>query len=218
MLKTGCTQKAPEAPHHALNVSIYTVAVIGLFLSFSNPNMASSYRESADSNPLKVVNYITWWSLDPTGYHPAVLLKLENNSGADLTGQEIHFQGRFLNLRTTDITVARKDSRSSFTPHQRVLVSLIAPDAYELPINSGDWPKLECKVMCRVGDVGDEGTQTLVITEVERVAMSDDEARQGLEKLREYSQIASPDGAQAVHNKHLVAPVASSANNAGHKN
>jgi hypothetical protein len=191
---------------------IYAIVLMALNFSWVSPGMAASSQ-------LKVVNYITWWSLDPIGYHPAVLLKVENNSTADLTGQAIHFQGRFLNLRTTDINVARKDSRCGFAPHQRVLMELVGPDAYELPINSAEWPQLECKVMCRVGDVGDDGTQTLVITEVEREAMSDDEARQNLEKLHEYSQIASPNGAQTTRNKRLAAPMASSsADDAGSKN
>lgn len=141
---------------------------------------------------IKVVNYVTWWSLDPEGYHPAILLKLENNSGHDLTGQQIHFQGRFLDLRTTDITVARKDTAGGFAPHQRMLVWLRAPDAYELPINVERWPRLECKAMCRIGDVGDDGTQTLVITEVENEAKTDDDARDQMDKLKEFSQIAYP--------------------------
>jgi hypothetical protein len=176
----------------AVKLAKAAYAVVSILLSACILNQSPA--NASPQNQLKIVNYITWWSLDPAGYHPAVLIKVENNSGQDLTGQEIHFQGRFLNLRTTDITVARKDSRCDFIPHQRILVWLIAPDAYELPINSEEWPLLECKVMCRVGDVGDEGTQTLVITQVEKVAMSSDEARQGLEKLREYSQIASGDG------------------------
>jgi hypothetical protein len=173
---------------------VYTMVIMVLSFGLSCPSMAAGYKEATAPNQIKVVNYITWWSLDPVGYHPTILLKVENNSGCDLTGEEIHFQARFLNLRTTDIIVARKDNRCSFAPHQRTLVSLVAPDAYELPINSTDWPRLECKVMCRVGDVGDEGTQTLVITEVERIAMSGDDARQALEKLREYSQMANNAG------------------------
>jgi hypothetical protein len=65
---------------------------------------------------------------------------------------------------------------------------------------------LECKVLCRVGDVGDEQTQTLVITTIDGIAMSDDNARQQLDKLKEYSQTPPPPNS---FNK-PVGPVASS--------
>lgn len=148
---------------------------------------------------IRVVNYVTWWSLDPSGYHPAILLKLENASGRDLTAQLIRFQGRFMDLRTTMVTVARDQQQRQFVPRQHILVWLKGPEAFELGLNANQWPNMECKVMARIGDVDDAGTQTLVITNVDRVVMSDDDAHQQLEKLREYTQSVS-SGQYDEHN------------------
>lgn len=153
-------------------------------LSWSN----SAQAFASPRRGLMVVNYVAWWSLDPEGYHPTILLKLENDTGKDLTAHPIRMQGRFMDLRTTIVTVARDSLQGQFLPGQRLLVWLRGPQTYELPLNSHDWPNMECKVMARIGDVGDEGTQTLVISNVERMVMSDDDARLQLEKLREFTQ------------------------------
>jgi hypothetical protein len=157
--------------------------------------LSASLPVSADAaaakGGIRVVNYVTWWSLDPSGYHPTILLKVENASGRDLTAQLIRFQGRFMDLRTTMVTVARDQQQRQFVPRQQLLVWLRGPEAFELGMNANQWPNMECKAMVRIGDVDDGGTQTLVITNVDRVVMSDDDARQQLEKLREYTQSVS---------------------------
>src|SRR5262249_35725340 len=60
------------------------------------------------SNKLSAISYVTWWSHDATttgGYRPSILLKLENYSGKDLTGQLIRFQARFTDLTNGIVTV-----------------------------------------------------------------------------------------------------------------
>ncbi len=148
----------------------------------------SKLGKSSQTGKLQVVNYITWWSLDPEGYHPAILLQVENSTGHDLTGELIHFQGRFMNLQTMDITIGRNQAQRQFLPHQQMMIWLKGTEPFELPISSFQWPTLECKVMYRIGNVGDEGTQTLLITGIDKLAMTDEDAHQTLEKMPEYTQ------------------------------
>lgn len=145
------------------------------------PSIASS---QADPEVYKItaVSFTSWWSHDATGYHPAVFLKLENDSGRDLSGQLIQFQSRFTDLRNGYVTIGRKEMRCEFANHQQLYVVLKGPQTFELPIDENLWPRIECKVMCRIGEIGDEGTQTLLITKLESVTMTDEEAMVKLSK------------------------------------
>lgn len=125
---------------------------------------------------------ITWWSHDATGYHPALGLVLENSSGRDLSGTLIRFQGRFLDLRNGYTQVAREEIDDDFRRNQQRFIKLRGPVPYELPIDKENWPRIECKVMCRVGNVSDEGTQDLLVTRIDRITMTDEEA---MERLRQ---------------------------------
>lgn len=125
---------------------------------------------------------LTWWSHDATGYHPAVGLLLENSSGRDLGGILIRFQGRFLDLRNGYTQVARDEWDGEYHRNQQRFLKLRGPTPYELPIDKDQWPRIECKVMCRVGTVNDESTQDLVVTRIDRITMTDEEA---MEKLRQ---------------------------------
>jgi len=131
---------------------------------------------------LAAVRYVTWWSHDALGYHPAIYLRLENISGSNLVGERLRLQVRFTNVRNTDVTVARFDQRISLLRNQQKDLMLRGPIPYELSIDENAWPTIECKAMCRLGDVGDSGTQTLAITYLDRVTMTDDEAQTQLEK------------------------------------
>ena len=132
---------------------------------------------------LDVVSFITWWSHDATGYHPTIMVNLENVSGRDLTGLSEHFQARFTDVRNGFVTVARLEKRLKNPPNQQSTITLIGPSAFELPIDYNSWPSMECKLMCRLGDVDDSGTQNLLLTSVEKQTMPDDEASSRLAKL-----------------------------------
>ena len=136
-----------------------------------------AYCLNADERPkrISVIGYVTWWSHDAVGYHPAILLKVENTSGQDLSGTVIRFQARFTDLRNGYVTVARQEKRTDFAYHQQIPLMLRGPSSFELPIDENAWPTIECKAMSRIGDVGDEGTQDLVVTRLESVTMTDEE-------------------------------------------
>ncbi|MBX9949494.1 MAG: hypothetical protein K2Y39_10025 [Candidatus Obscuribacterales bacterium] len=140
-----------------------------------------SYQEQRGAR-LSPQSVLTWWSHDATGYHPAVGLLLENSSGRDLGGILIRFQGRFLDLRNGYTQVARDEWDGEYHRNQQRFLKLRGPTPYELPIDKDQWPRIECKVMCRVGTVNDESTQDLVVTRIDRITMTDEEA---MEKLRQ---------------------------------
>jgi hypothetical protein len=131
---------------------------------------------------LTTIGDVTWWSHDAVGYHPAIYLKIENTSGVNLSGMTIRFQGRFTDLRNGYVTVAREDIRRDFANHQQISVMLRGPHPFELPIDENAWPAIECKAMCRIGDIGDEGTEDLVVTRLDHVTMTDEEALAELTK------------------------------------
>ncbi len=154
-----------------------------------NGQKALSYGGTDDSSysdprvaRLQAQSVLTWWSHDATGYHPALGLLLENSSSRDLSGVLIRFQGRFLDLRNGYTQVAREEWDGEFHRNQQKFIKLRGPTPYELPIDKDQWPRIECKVMCRVGSVGDESTQDLVVTRIDRITMTDEEA---MEKLRQ---------------------------------
>jgi hypothetical protein len=167
--------------------------------------LASEY--GAPHKGLVVVSHVSWWALDPEGYHPSILLKIENNTGRDLTGEKIRLQARFTNLRNGIVSVGRVEVRKSFVPRSRIYVRIHGTEPFELPISISQWPPIECKVLARIAEVGDEGTQTLLLTDVEREAMSDDDAFSRIEKLRDYTQVSA-----AERQEHLPqAPMAATA-------
>ncbi len=142
-----------------------------------------------EANRVAAVAYVTWWSNDATGYHPAIALTLRNYSGKDLSGQLIRFQARFTDLGNGIVSLGKQDLRRAFDKNKELSVVLIGRQPYDLGIDKYTWPAIECKVMCRVGSVGDEGTQTLVVTRLEPVTMNNDEALQQLNRTPEFSQI-----------------------------
>jgi len=109
------------------------------------------------------------------------------------------------------VSVKRLERRQDFLPHQQINLMLRGPKAWELPIDSSAWPTIECKVMCRVADAGDEGTQELGVTRLEQITMTDDEA---LAELTEQtgvgrvsrSAIRDPEYRQPKHEHVITAP------------
>ncbi|HEY9712893.1 MAG TPA: hypothetical protein V6C72_05455, partial [Chroococcales cyanobacterium] len=136
----------------------------------------SSGRAPAPIPKIAAVSFVTWWSHDAVGYHPAIVLRYENQSDRDLTGVRISFQAKFTDLRNGYVTVARQQTMTSLPPGAVQNIMMRAPTSFELPIDQAQWPSIECKVMCRVGEVGDEGTQDILIANLVSVVMTDDEA------------------------------------------
>jgi len=147
-------------------------------LCYGGPDDSQNQRSSR----LQPQSVLTWWSHDATGYHPALGILVENSSPQDLSGTLIRFQGRFLDLRNGYTQVAREEIDGEFHRNQQRFIILRGPTPYELPIDKDQWPRIECKVMCRVGTVNDDATQDLVVTRIDRITMTDDEA---MEKLRQ---------------------------------
>ncbi|MBX9880291.1 MAG: hypothetical protein K2Y22_17670 [Candidatus Obscuribacterales bacterium] len=141
---------------------------------------------------LHVLSSVTWWSLDNRGYHPAVLVKIQNISGHDLTGKQMQFQARFIDTRTGATTVGKSESRHAFPKNKLIYILLKGKDAYDLSNNIDEWPPFECKLMCRVGDVGHEGTQTLLVSKVELVAMTDDDALYKINRMADLPPVEPP--------------------------
>lgn len=159
------------------------------FLPAAFASNESDFNESVPSaDKVAAISYVTWWSHDAAGYHPSILLKLENYSGKDQTGQLIKFQSRFTDLTNGIVTVARREVRQAFVPHQQMYVLLKGPQPFDLPIEDYNWPMIECKVMCRVGGVDDGGTQTLIVTKLESITMNDDDAMQKMSRMSDFSR------------------------------
>lgn len=146
---------------------------------------------------LAVRSFVSWWSHDATGYHPTVLIQVENVSGRDLTGIPMKFQARFQDLRNGFVTVARKEMRFEqlFVERAPKYLMLKGPRAFELPIDTDMWPTIEFKVMCRVGDVADEGTQTLLVARLDSVTMTDEDS---MSRLSKQARFDNPGTAPAV--------------------
>lgn len=157
-------------------------------LEMSNGNNDNDNEDSSGwvtkNNSFEIMGHISWWILGAVSYHPAVIVKVRNVSGKNLTGQPIHVQARFLDPGTGEVTVARKDIVKAMPNNHMFYVFLRAPQAYELSIDTSEWPSLETKVMCRVGDDG--RTQNLLLTNVEPVTMSYDDAFYQINRAAEF--------------------------------
>lgn len=171
---------------------------------------AQALDENGTSKSLAVLNYVTGWTHDAIGYHPAVFMLLENVSGRDLSNKAMRFQARFTDLHTAEVTIGRSEFRNELKPHQQFRLALEGNQAYELPFELYQWPSIEAKVMCRIGSVGDEGTETLTIAKVDSVARTAAEAFETLNQSTAYNPSARPVAHSAGHQHvtHTARPVA----------
>lgn len=140
-----------------------------------NPNQGQ-YSDQAPQGKLEAVRYITWWFHDATGYHPAILVQFENVSSQDLSGARLRFQAQFRNLANGYVNISNTEKRIKLEPNDKIEVFLQGPNSIELPIDRAQWPKMECKVMARIGDEGAESSQTLLLARLDQVTMSTEEA------------------------------------------
>jgi|688.fasta_scaffold242649_2 hypothetical protein len=142
-------------------------------------NLSANAQDSDSNQPkkLSVTNAVAFWAHDATGYHPSLCARVENISGSDLTGKTIKMQCRFVDLRLGHVMIARKEQRYELAPNQGMNLIFHGPEPYELPIDQYQWPIVECKLMSRIGDVDDSGTEDLLILpKLDSVTMTDDEA------------------------------------------
>lgn len=151
-------------------------------------------QEQRRPTALNVINYVTGWTHDGAGYHPAVFLLLENGSGRDLSNNSIKFQARFTDLETTEVTVGRKSVRRTIKPSQQFTLTIVGRESsnglegFDLPFEVNYWPKLETKIMCRLDDAGEEGTDTLLITRLDAETRSEEEAYNHLNQTASYNK------------------------------
>ncbi len=165
-------------------------------------NQALSANNSTDpAKPFvpKIVatGFVTWWSYDSSGYHPTIMIRLCNVSPVNLSYVPIKFQARFADSRTGQVTVAHQSYCNEFNQKQIAYLKFRGPSAFDLASDVNAWPRLECKVMCRVGEVNDAGTQTLLNTRVDSTILTDDQATNNLSQMpdiRSFNQQFSYNG------------------------
>lgn len=202
----------PKSFHYFFWLGCLALTIIPLQACFVSAQEEEDVTLQAKE--LAVVAYVSWWSLDPTGYHPCIYLELENTSGKDLSGQLIRFQSMFVDRRYGDVVRAREEFRQSLGPRHRLKVALLADKAFQLPIDVNAWPRMDCKVMYRLGNAGDEGTRTLLITSLKNQTMTLEEAEQEISKIQPFSQTQLPSyyrGNQPAHGQPTAKPLAASA-------
>ncbi len=130
---------------------------------------------------LSVPAYVTYWSHDALGYHPSMALTIENVSDVSLLGEVIQLQAHFRLVSEGILTVYRWQTRlDTISSKQQVNTIAHSKRPFELPIDPAEWPMIECKVICKIGDASSEETQNLVVARIEPVAMSDEDARSQL--------------------------------------
>ncbi|HEY9793087.1 MAG TPA: hypothetical protein V6D22_21980 [Candidatus Obscuribacterales bacterium] len=164
-------------------------ALIVLVTSLLAPPSLRAQEHAEDMRPpsFMVLNNLTGWTHDAAGYHPAVFMVLENTSGQDLSTTNIKLQARFTDLQTAEVSLGRRDLRHDLKPHQQISVSITDSQPFELPFEVQLWPTIEAKVMCRVGNVGDDGTETLLVSKIDPTTHTEEEAFQSLNAATSYA-------------------------------
>ncbi len=181
------TQRISDSSVTSRRFAWYSFISALIFIAISVATWPSAYSaedSSAESQTkrLAAVNSIPFWAHDATGYHPSLCVRIENLSGSDLTGKMIKLQCRFVDLRLGHVMIARKEQRYELAPNQGINLIFHGPEAYELPIDQYQWPLVECKLMSRIGDVDDSGTEDLLVQKLESVTMTDEESLQTLSR------------------------------------
>lgn len=144
------------------------------------PSQTAPSRLSQPVNSAKIIvpAFVTYWTHDGLGYHPSISLNVQNDTGQSLVGQTVQMQAHFMLLSEGISTISRwQTSFDLIGGIQQVNTEAHGKRPFELPIDPNDWPLIECKVLCKIGD---NPGQTILITRIQAVAMNDDEARSAL--------------------------------------
>lgn len=172
--------------------------------------VAGAVRADDDTKPktLLLLNYVTGWTHDAIGYHPAIFMLLENVSDRDISNKLIRFQARFTDLHTAEVSIGRAELRRELKPHQQFSMAIEGEQGFELPFELHQWPSIETKVMSRVGQGGDESTETLTIAKVDAVARTTNEAFEALNQATSYNpnRPGSRPLEQSVTTRHPAPP------------
>jgi hypothetical protein len=143
-----------------------------------------------DNSPRKappklfVPAFVTYWSHDALGYHPSIALTIENSSGANLLGEPIQLQAHFRLLSEGILTIYRWQTYfDTIGGQQQVNTEAHGKRPFELPLDPADWPLIECKILCKVGDSSSDDAQNLLVARVRSTALSDEDARTELNFL-----------------------------------
>jgi hypothetical protein len=148
-------------------------------------------QTAQDSDPprkappkLFVPAFVTYWSHDALGYHPSIALTIENSSGANLLGEPIQLQAHFRLLSEGILTIYRWQTYfDTIGGQQQVNTEAHGKRPFELPLDPADWPLIECKILCKVGDSSSDDAQNLLVARVRSTALSDEDARTELNFL-----------------------------------
>jgi hypothetical protein len=146
----------------------------------STPSQAAAPRLTQPVNSAKIMvpAFVTYWTHDGLGYHPSISLNVQNDTGQNLVGQTVQMQAHFMLLSEGISTISRwQTSFDLIGGIQQVNTEAHGKRPFELPIDPNEWPLIECKVLCKIGD---NPGQTVLITRIQAVAMNDDEARSAL--------------------------------------
>lgn len=143
-----------------------------------------------DNSPRKappklfVPAFVTYWSHDALGYHPSIALTIENSSGANLLGEPIQLQAHFRLLSEGILTIYRWQTYfDTIGGQQQVNTEAHGKRPFELPLDPADWPLIECKILCKIGDSSSDDAQNLLVARVRSTALSDEDARTELNFL-----------------------------------
>ncbi|MDP3510397.1 MAG: DNA-3-methyladenine glycosylase [Candidatus Melainabacteria bacterium] len=180
----------------SLTAFFTTLTMLAMYVGLSPPAQAQSRQgrgysqdlddeeDDAPRRPVKappklsVPAYVTYWSHDALGYHPSMALTIENVSDVSLLGEVIQLQAHFRLVSEGILTVYRWQTRlDTISSKQQVNTIAHSKRPFELPIDPAEWPMIECKVICKIGDASSEETQNLVVARIDPVAMSDEDAR-----------------------------------------
>lgn len=144
-----------------------------------NGNDSDSNSQPTRKTPkLSVPAFVTYWSHDALGYHPSIALTIENSSGANLLGEPIQLQAHFRLLSEGILTIYRWQTYfDTIGGQQQVNTEAHGKKPFELPLDQADWPLIECKILCKVGDAPSDDAQNLLVARVRPVALSDEDAR-----------------------------------------
>lgn len=185
-----------------LKLCLLTLLSFGLAYGFAVP--AKSIDNDTDFegsktpvDKLATTGYVTWWAHESNGYHPMILVRVKNYSAKNLSGELIRFQCKFTDLTSGIVRTGKKEVMKAFESKHEIFAVLRNPQAYDLAIDEDQWPTIECKVLCRVGDVGDEGTQTLLVTRVDKITMTEQEAFERMSRLGDLNRQDSSETGRA---------------------
>jgi hypothetical protein len=175
--------------------------------SFTAASSQSRYSDEDSksktlSRQITIPASITYWSHDSLGYHPSIAFTMENTSGQSLLGEPIKLQAQFRLLSEGLVTIARwQTAFDTIGGRQQVNTQAHGKRAFELPLDRENWPLIECKIVCKIGD--NEQAQTLLVERIEAQALSQEDALTNLNMKLGHRRLTEAKLAQAQKQRPL---------------